>query len=290
MLDALSAPLLDDPDLDAARRVTYRIEQTFRYDYDAPVAALRQRLVVVPPERHGGVRRRHVALDVRGATVRRVTRRAGAGHPVVHVRADRVEAHIEFSLAAVLERDGDDPPLLPAAALTSARLLGPTRLTRPDAALRALAAQVWRPGSSAADTAERVCAAVHAAMAYDADATSVRTTAAEAWAGGRGVCQDYAHVMLAVCRLLGVAARYGSGHLLGQGGTHAWVEVVVPHGDGAAALAWDPCNGRRAGRGHLTVATGRDYADVAPTSGSYDGPPTGRLTASRSVGVVALAA
>ena len=60
--------------------------------------------------------------------------------------------------------------------------------------------------------------------------TSVRTTAAQALAGGRGVCQDFAHVMLALCHIVGLPARYVSGHLLGQGGTHAWVEVVVPSG------------------------------------------------------------
>ena len=58
------------------------------------------------------------------------------------------------------------------------------------------------------------------------------TTAAEALAGGRGVCQDAAHIMVALARLAQVPARYVSGHLLGQGGTHAWVEVVVPHGAG----------------------------------------------------------
>ena len=57
--------------------------------------------------------------------------------------------------------------------------------------------------------------------------TSIATTAAEALAGGRGVCQDTAHVMIALCRAAGLPARYVSGHLLGEGGTHAWVEVIV---------------------------------------------------------------
>ena len=75
--------------------------------------------------------------------------------------------------------------------------------------------------------------------------------------------------MLALCRIRGLAARYVSGHLVGQGGTHAWVEVVVPSADGhaAEAVGYDPCNGRRTGAGHVTVATGRDYRDVPPTVG-----------------------
>ena len=92
----------------------------------------------------------------------------------------------------------------------------------------------------------------------------MRTPAAEALAIGRGVCQDFAHVMLALCHIVRLPARYVSGHLLGQGGTHAWVEAIVPAATGAVAVAFDPCNGRRANSGYVTVATGRDYSDVAP--------------------------
>jgi transglutaminase-like putative cysteine protease len=63
------------------------------------------------------------------------------------------------------------------------------------------------------------------------------------------------------------------------------VEVILPHPDGAHAVAFDPCHGRRAGRDYLTVATGRDYADVAPTSGTYVGTARGTLTAAKRVGV-----
>ena len=89
----------------------------------------------------------------------------------------------------------------------------------------------------------------------------------------RGVCQDYAHVMLALCRLRGLPARYVSGHLLGEGGTHAWVEVLLPDPDRLRAASWrspfDPTHGRGAGLNYVTVAVGRDYGDVAPTSGTY---------------------
>jgi transglutaminase-like putative cysteine protease len=65
---------------------------------------------------------------------------------------------------------------------------------------------------------------------------------------------------------------------------------VVANGDQAQAIPFDPCHGRRADSRYVTVAIGRDYADVAPTSGSYVGAPGGRLIASRQVGVVAIAA
>lgn len=76
---------------------------------------------------------------------------------------------------------------------------------------------------------------------------------------------------------------------VGDSGTHAWIEVIVADGDHARAVAFDPCNGCRAGSRHLQVATGRDYADVAPTSGSFVGEGRGTLTADKQLGVTAAA-
>jgi transglutaminase-like putative cysteine protease len=288
----LARPFLDHCglDLEAARRVTYVVEQSFRYEYDAPVESLRQRLVVVPPARHGNQHRRAHRLEVSGAPARRRLRRDAHGNVVAWMRAERVTRAVEFRLAAVVERvRGDGPPVLPAAALHSPRLLRPTRLTAADDRLRAMAGDLGGQGGTAFESAERICDAVHAAISYEHGVTSVRTTAAEALAAGRGVCQDSAHVMLALCHLLKLPARYVSGHLLGQGGTHAWVEVIVPRAHDAVAVAFDPCNGCPAGSGYVTVATGRDYRDVAPASGSYIGTSRGRLTTDRRVGVLAAA-
>jgi transglutaminase-like putative cysteine protease len=197
---------------------------------------------------------------------------------------------VEFRLAAVVERVRDDGlPVLPAQALRSPALLRPTRLTAADGRLRDLAGDLAGNGGSPLEKAGQICDLVHGAITYEQGVTSVRTTAAEALAGGRGVCQDSAHVMLALCHLVGLPARYVSGHLLGQGGTHAWVEVVVPRAHDAVAVAFDPCNDRMAGNGYVTVATGRDYSDVAPTSGSYVGTSRSRLTTDRRVGVLAAA-
>lgn len=293
MLDeqVLSAPLVDhrDLDLEAAGRVTYLLEQSFRYDYESPVAALRHRLVVVPKLRHGSQYRRAHLLAVTGATASRRIRRDSRGNVVALLQAAHVASSVEFRVAAILERVGREaPPALPALALRSPGLLRPTALTAPDERLRSLAAGLTGCDSPV-EQAERICALVHSALDYQHGLTSVATTAAEALAGGRGVCQDFAHVMLSVCHLVGRPARYVSGHLLGQGGTHAWVEVVVPRGDEAVALAFDPCNGRRAGKDYVTIATGRDYRDVAPTSGSYLGTSRASLTCDRRVGVLAAA-
>jgi transglutaminase-like putative cysteine protease len=291
--DVLAVPLLDHGglDLESAERITYRIEQGFRYDYDAPVTAVRQRLVVVPPARLGDLHRRAHRVDVTGAPTRRRVRSDAAGNTIVRIHAAQVDRSVEFRVTAILERVRSDGPLvLPASSLTDSRLLRPTRLTAADDRVRALAHDLAAGGGGGLGLAERICAEVHAAIAYEYGITTVETTAAEALAAGRGVCQDQAHLMLALCHVVGLPARYVSGHLLGQGGTHAWVEVIVPRGDEAVAVALDPCHDRRADTGYVTVATGRDYADVAPTSGSYVGAPGGRLTTSREVGVIAIAA
>jgi transglutaminase-like putative cysteine protease len=299
MLDAsvLCVPVLDHRGLDlgAARHVRYVLEQSFRYEYDAPVKSLRQRLVIVPPPRHGNQYLRAHRLEVTGAKVQRRVCRDAAGNVIARLRADLVPQAIEFRLAAVLERVRDDgPAVLGAWALRSPRLLRPTRLTAADERLRAMSAgivpETARHGDgNPEETAERICAAVHDAITYQYGITSVTTTAAEALATGHGVCQDFAHVMLALCHLLQLPARYVSGHLLGQGGTHAWVEVIVPRAGHAEAIAFDPCNGRRTDSGYVTIATGRDYSDVAPASGSFVGTSPGHLTTTRRVGILAAA-
>ena len=283
VLDVLDHTTLD---LDSAERVTYALDQRFRYTYAEPITSLRQRLVVVPPRRHGNQHRRTHRVEVTGTEARRVWRRDRQGNTVVRLHAPRVEEAVEFRATVLVERIRQDgPTLLPAEALSDPWLLRATRLTAPDDRLRDMAAEL-HPGGDQVELAERICTAVHAAVRYEYGATSVETTAAQALAGGRGVCQDSAHVMLALCHLVGLPARYVSGHLLGEGGTHCWVEVVVPAGEAAMAVPFDPCNDRRAGFGYITVATGRDYADVAPTSGCYEGTPNSSLVATRRVGVL----
>jgi transglutaminase-like putative cysteine protease len=267
-------------------RRTYVLHQRFSYIYDAPVQDLNHRLVVVPPRQHGDQRRRLHSITVSAADAQTTHRRDASGNTVSRFRVPLVPERVEFVVQAVVERVGPGADvLLPAAALTDPRLLRPTRLTTADAAIRQLAATMADQDGLA--TAERFCGFVNEAISYEYGVTSVVTTAAEALAGGRGVCQDSAHVMIALCRSVGLPARYVSGHLLGEGGTHAWVEVIVadPAGVGARAVAFDPCNGRRAGLDYLTIATGRDYTDVAPTSGTYLGTARSTLTSTKQVEV-----
>ena len=220
--------------------LTYVLHQRFSYTYDAPVRDVNHRLVVVPPRQHGDQRRRLHSITVSAADARTTHRRDAAGNTVTRSRMPLVPDRVEFVVEAVVERVGPGSDvLLPAAALTDPRLLRPTRLTAADPAIRELAGTM--AGQDRLATAERFCAYVHEAISYEHGVTSVATTAAEALAGGRGVCQDAAHVMIALCRATGLPARYVSGHLLGEGGTHAWVEVLLPAGDGSEAAATRTC-------------------------------------------------
>jgi transglutaminase-like putative cysteine protease len=120
---------------------------------------------------------------------------------------------------------------------------------------------------------------VHDEFEYLPQSTSVTTGALEALELRHGVCQDFAHVLIGACRSLGLAARYVSGYLLtqpppgtarlvGADASHAWAAVwCPPHG----WLALDPTNDMPAGQDHVTLAWGRDYADVAPLRGVIRG-------------------
>ena len=288
----LDQPLvdLDGVDLDGARSVHYLLHQVFRYDYDGPAYDVRQRLVALPRDRHGALRLRERHVAVSEPAARAEVHQDAAGNAVVSVEVPVVTRSVEFTLAALVERVGPaEDPRLPAAALSDPRNLVPTRLTSPSPELWDLAGTLRATSTDDAGLADALCTRLRGEFTFAFDTTSVFTTAAEAYALRHGVCQDFAHVMITVCRLAGVPARYVSGHLLGeQGGSHAWVEVLVADGGQARALAYDPTNGCRAGSRHLPVAVGRDYAEVAPTSGVYSGAAQGQLTWIKRAGITAL--
>jgi transglutaminase-like putative cysteine protease len=240
--------------------------------------------MLLPPLRHGGQRRISSSFKVRGARAQVTELIDGFGNVAIQIRAATVRSRVEFVVEAVVEhRDRPVPLVAPEGCV---RLLRPSPLTTPDPTLAGVARSLLASGDSGLTLARAVNAWVAGTMRYRHDVTGVRTTAAQALALGEGVCQDFAHVMLALCRLCRLPARYVSGHLLGEGGSHAWVEVLVPSGDDPSslvAIAFDPTNDREGGPGYLTVAVGRDYTDVAPTHGTYSGQPGGRLTMRKSL-------
>jgi transglutaminase-like putative cysteine protease len=278
-------------DWPAAHRATYEVTQSFRYEYQQPIRDLKHRLVVIPPERFGDQRRlRHqvrVALD--GVALEGSYDRFG--NMVLDVFAPQVPSAIEFDVEVSVERHAAEPNRLLDGWLADGYLLEPSRLTTADSRIQRVADKLAASTEWGLDLADRINDWVYQAMTYRHGVTGVRTTAAEALDLGAGVCQDYAHVMLAICRACRLPSRYVSGHLLGQGGTHAWVEVVLPTNDGtgeAIASPFDPTHASRGGLGYVTIAVGGDYSDVAPTSGTYRSSQSGRLVTHKSVTLIEL--
>jgi transglutaminase-like putative cysteine protease len=159
------------------------------------------------------------------------------------------------------------------------------RLIRPDEALRDIAADLRARHPNREELAHAISDFVYREMIYTKGVTDVFTTAAVAFSMRRGVCQDYAHIAIALSRVCGLPARYVSGHLLGEGATHAWVEFLVPGRDHARVVSLDPTNGCATSLRYIVVAVGRDYDDVAPTSGVYVGKSKGKVDSHQSVRV-----
>jgi len=129
---------------------------------------------------------------------------------------------------------------------------------------------------------------LYQAFAYEPGVTGADSPIDHALKERRGVCQDFAHIMIAICRSWGIPARYVSGYLFTDrnedrsdpDATHAWVEVFLP------SLRWvglDPTNDLLAGERHVAVAVGRDYGDVPPSRGVYKGDADSVLDVAVSV-------
>jgi transglutaminase-like putative cysteine protease len=149
------------------------------------------------------------------------------------------------------------------------------RLPR-DREIAAYVREMLKPSMTVRQIAETLCSRIHKDFKYDAEATTVDTTPAEAFAKKRGVCQDFSHVMIVGLRSLGIPAGYVSGFLRtlpppgkerleGADAMHAWVRIWC--GKLSGWLELDPTNDIAAGTDHIVVGYGRDYADVAPVIG-----------------------
>lgn len=146
----------------------------------------------------------------------------------------------------------------------------PSVYTMPDASIRDFLSET-KAGSGSAriglDELIDLMNRLYGRFVYAKGSTSVKTTAAEAFAGGRGVCQDYTHVFLCLCRLAGVPARYVAGMMLGEGETHAWAEIWLED----HWIGMDPTNNRLVDETYIKLAHGRDFADGAVDKGCFLG-------------------
>ncbi len=169
--------------------------------------------------------------------------------------------------------------------------LKPTRHTDWDQAMAGQARTLAEAnGSDVVGAVTELNEFVGTRLAYETGATEIGEPITEVLAKGVGVCQDYAHLAVALCRSIGIPARYVSGFLFSSNErtgsidgdlvrvqTHAWLEAAVP------SLGWiplDPTNRLAVGRQHVKIGHGRDYDDVPPLRGVYSGPGTPEVDAS----------
>lgn len=157
-----------------------------------------------------------------------------------------------------------------------AELLAPSTYVPAEQALTEIG-QSLRAGSTPVQAGLGAAAWTHENLRYERGATHVHTSSAEARAAGKGVCQDFVHVTLALLRAVGLPARYVSGYLhpvvnaevgvTTAGESHAWAEFWA-----GEWVAVDPTSLAEVGSRHVLLARGRDYADVRPLAGVYSGP------------------
>lgn len=243
-----------------------KISHRTEYSYDTPVYYALQRLRLFPMSGHAQTVLSW-SLAIEGAREEvRFTDHFGNDTRLVSVGGEpRTISILAEGEVETIERAGIAGPHRGYAPLWFFRQ--ETGLTAPDEALRALAAD-FADGADL-DRLHGLLARVAETIAYEPGTTTVETSAAEALAAGRGVCQDHAHVFIASSRLMGFPARYVSGYLTmddnpRQEATHAWAEA---HVEGLGWVAFDPANGISADERYVRLATGRDYRDAAPVSG-----------------------
>lgn len=262
----------------------FRIVHSTTLNYDGPVRASHSELRMTPVTERGQTTLEN-RIRVRPMTWSHVHRDAFDTH-VMTIEA--ITEHESLSVESISTVELTRLPGLNATTLPGwdelyaepvqdryVEWLLPTARTTIDDDLAELAAGIRDPDSPLA-TAQAVGELIRSQVAYEQGATEATSSAADAWAARRGVCQDFAQLACGVLRSLQIPARYVSGYLVPRpdaevgetlvGESHAWVEAWV--GDW---LQLDPTNGRPVWLDHVVVGRGRDYADVPPLKGVYSG-------------------
>ena len=284
----------------------YQVSHSTRYDYDAPVVASFAELRQLPDDVDGQVcLRRSITTDPEAEHHREHRDYFGNLAAVVVVREQHTQLVVtSTSLVDTSDRPtgfGDDGRLpwrsytvaeSSSDELTAVEFTLDSALVTRSEQLAEYARPSFGTDTSLADGVTSLCARIHADFEFDAKATEVDTPIVEVLAMRKGVCQDFAHVMIGALRSLGVPAAYVSGYLetlpppgkarlTGADRTHAWVGVSL---GGGRWIGIDPTNDQIAGPRYVTAARGRDYADVPPLKGViFTDAETSKLTVSVDV-------
>ena len=275
----------------------YRLRHRTTYRYEKPVSFARCALRVTPREGPDQALLAH-ELIISPHSTRQDIRVGQFGERVVTATLET--PHRELTIEARSRVDVTRPRLetllfetpwetarADAAAADSldlaspAHFLYPSRMAPIVKAITDYASASFPPGRPIIEAAFDLACAIKRGFTYDPEATEVSTPAAKAFEARRGVCQDFAHIMISGLRGLGLPAAYVSGYirtyaapgrprLEGADATHAWVDVWCGRDHGW--IGFDPTNALIVSEDHLVVAVGRDYLDVAPISGVILGP------------------
>jgi len=271
------------------RRSVLQTLKTIEYEYAEPVQEVVTQLRLFPHAERGAQRLIRRECEVWPNPDRTRTFVDDFGNEVREFHHATVAERLRFSVGLTIEHadagriDTLMPRLvashgMPAAGVSA--FLAPSRLVDDSAEIREAVRRLEKFVGRDAERVDAISRWVYEVMRFEVGVTNVETPASVALAGKQGVCQDYAHVMLAICRACCIPARYVSGFIPGEGYMHAWVEALVADGPGDTAhwMGFDPTHDRRPDEQYLSVAMGRDYADVSPVTGSFYGSAPGRLT------------
>jgi transglutaminase-like putative cysteine protease len=266
----------------------YTIRHETRFTYDTPISESVMEARMQP--RSEGAQR-CIRFGLTTAPASRVRTYADhEGNIVHHFNIPGRHANLTLTAEALVEATApSEPPERLGAdawrrvdALTASgefwELLNASPFARPTPLLNELASEI---GADRRDdplaTVRRLMSDMSGRFQYSPRSTRVDSPIDEALAARRGVCQDFTHIMIALVRQLGIPCRYVSGYLFQDGGdairssegaTHAWAEALFPD---IGWVGFDPTNNLIAGGRHVRVAVGRDYTDVPPTRGVYQG-------------------
>jgi transglutaminase-like putative cysteine protease len=300
----------------------YDLRQTTTCSYATPVAHARHVLRLTPVSRDG--ERIHVAaLQIVPEPTHRREGQDFFGNRLTWIEIDEPHQVLTLKLSARVAVDAETvPPATPSweavreeafatsdiGPLSPAHFLFPSRMVSLDPEISDYVRQSFSPGRPVLEAAIELIGRIKADMVYEIGATTVTTTAPASFALRRGVCQDFAHIMIAGLRGIGLPAGYVSGYLRtvprpgavrlqGADAMHAWVmlwcgspSLPSPASGGGKGGGWiglDPTNAVLASEDHVVLAIGRDYTDVAPLDGVILGSGGQRIGVSVTVTPVA---
>jgi len=279
----------------SAAYVPYRVTHATVYTYEETVSRSQQ-LLHLAPRAHPRQRCLAHAIDIDPLPARRLDRVDSFGNPVSVLEFDRahrtlaITSNMRVEIAPRPALDLASSPVWPdvvagfgyraahaldASTLEASRYRFESPFVRIKSAFADYARDCFAPTLPLLAAAQALMEKIHREFTFDPDATHIATPLLDVLANKRGVCQDYAHLMLACLRSLGLPARYVSGYLLtrpppgrprlvGADASHAWISVHDPvHG----WVDFDPTNKVRPDTEHITVAWGRDFGDVSPQRG-----------------------